>query len=94
MIRIFEKQLQQIISELNSKDIHIEINGSINFNFNLYKVIANYKKDTGKIIFKDSVTNEVFTLETETIYNMSQNEDKNVLEFCFDDFVFVYLKIM
>ena len=94
MIRIFEKQLQQIISELNSKDIHIEINGSINFNFNLYKVIANYKRENGKIIFKDSVTNEVFTLETETIYNMSQNEDKNVLEFCFDDFVFVYLKIM
>ena len=94
MIRIFEKQLQQIISELNSKDIHIEINGSINFNFNLYKVIANYKRENGKIIFKDSVTNEVFTLETETIYNISQSEDNSILEFKFDNFIFVYLKTL
>ena len=94
MIRIFEKELEQVISKLNSKDIHVEIDGIIHFNFNLYKVTANYKRENGKIIFKDSITNEVFTLETETIYNMSQNEDKNVLEFCFDDFVFVYLKIL
>ena len=94
MIRIFEKQLQQIISELNSKDIHIEINGSINFNFNLYKVIANYKRENGKIIFKDSITNEVFTLETETIYNISQSEDNSILEFKFDNFIFVYLKTL
>ena len=94
MIRIFEKELEEVISKLNSKDIHIEIDGIIHFNFNLYKVTANYKKDNGKIIFKDSLTNEVFTLETETIYNMSQNEDNSMLEFKFDNFIFVYLQIL
>ncbi len=94
MIRIFEKELEQVISKLNSKDIHVEIDGIIHFNFNLYKVTANYKRENGKIIFKDSITNEVFTLETETIYNISQSEDNSILEFKFDNFLFVYLKTL
>ena len=94
MIRILEKELEQVISKLNSKDIHVEIDGIIHFDFNLYKVTANYKKDNGKIIFKDSLTSKVFTLETETLYNMSQNADNCMLEFKFDNFTFVYLQIL
>lgn len=94
MIRIFEKELEQVISKLSSKDIHVEIDGIIHFNFNLYKVTANYKRKNGKIIFKDSITKEVFTLETETIYNISQSEDNSILEFKFDNFLFVYLKTL
>ena len=94
MIRIFEKELEEVISKLSSKDIHVEIDGIIHFNFNLYKVTANYKRENGKIIFKDSLTNEVLTLETETIYNISQSEDNSMLEFKFDNFIFVYLQIL
>lgn len=93
MEKINEKQLKELIYNMNKRTIEISIRGIITIEFVMHKVICKYNQRSGTISLFDKLTNKSIVIETMYTYALL-NKDRRIIQVKLDNDEVVSIKII
>ncbi len=85
MEQIKEKELKEIIKNMNGKTVELKIDGVISIEFTMQKVKCSYNLKNGILNIYDKDTDKKLTIEMLMAYMIKASENKQTIEIKLDN---------